>query len=71
MSPESEQEDDDPHFIPDTRLIRRFVNWIEGFDKQHAANWFPFPNSEIWPIGVVKAVLVRMGLPNRNASLPS
>lgn len=26
-------------FKPDTKLIRLFLDWLRGFDEQHAANW--------------------------------
>lgn len=39
MSSESKDAGVDLHFRPDTRLIRLFVKWLEGFDEQHATNW--------------------------------
>jgi hypothetical protein len=26
-------------FTPDTKLIRLFLNWLKGFEEQHAKNW--------------------------------
>ena len=31
--------DGDLRFTPDTKLIKLFLKWLHGFDKQHATNW--------------------------------